>query len=53
MFGLGSTSWWDNGTGVDPTQPLTLLLALTLTLTLTPTRSQNRPNQARNEAAPL
>ena len=32
---VGRTSWWDQGTGVAPTQPLTL--------TLTPTRTRNRP----------
>ena len=32
---LGSNSWWDRDTGVDPTQPLTLAL------TQTPTRTQN------------
>lgn len=43
--GLGSTSWSDEGTGVDSTQPLTL--------NLTPTRSQNGLKRARNAAAPL
>ena len=44
-LGRGSTSWWDRGTGVGPTQPLTL--------TLTPNRTQNGPERTRNAAAPL
>ena len=37
VCGLGSTSWWDQGTDVCPTRPLALpALILTLTLALTP-----------------
>ena len=39
--------WWDQGTGVDPTQPITL------TLTLIGTRTKKGPKRARNAAAPL
>ena len=54
-FRLETTFWWDPGTGVDPTKPLTMTvtvtvtlaqpLSLSLTLTLPPTliRAQNRP----------
>ena len=31
VCGSGSTSWWDRGAGIDPTQPLTLPLTLPLT----------------------
>ena len=40
--GLGSTSWWDESTGVAPTRPLTL----------TPSQRRNGPIWARNGAAP-
>ena len=51
--GLESTSWWDQGTGVDSTQPPTL------TVTLTPrprpwpqNRTQNGPKTGEKRATP-
>ena len=43
--------WWDQGTGVDPTQPITL--TLTLSLTLTRTRTKTGQKRARNAGTPL